>query len=49
MYIQGTGNPRTHWAVEASMSFWTKEREVRVWDFKRESGQFTGRGETANM
>lgn len=26
------------WAVKASLSFWTKEREAGVWDFKEKVG-----------
>ena len=31
-------DPRTHWAVEAYMLFWTNEREAGVWDFKGKVG-----------
>lgn len=32
------GDLRTHWEVEAYVPFWTKKREVGVWDFKGEAG-----------
>lgn len=41
MYIRGSiriWNTWTHWAGEAYMPFWTKEREGKVWDFKGKAG-----------
>ena len=30
--------PKTYWAVEAYMPFWTKKREAGLWDFKGKDG-----------
>lgn len=39
VYIQGTGGLRTHWAGEACMAFWTKERKVESGTSKGKVGR----------
>lgn len=34
----GRGDPKRHWSVEVSMPFWTKERELGVWESKGKAG-----------
>lgn len=31
-------DPRMHWAIEANMPLWTKEREAGIRDFKGKGG-----------
>lgn len=41
MYIQGfpqNVRPEDNWAVEVHVPFWTKERGLGVWNFKRKVG-----------
>ena len=45
----GVGAPKNSWLVEADLPFWPKEEGGRGLRLHRESGQFTCRGERANL